>query len=196
MLITNDILSEFNEYCYKMQIEYNRLEYSDRTSNFWTHERMDKYRFGIVRGLLYDANSKIIEMLKYQCDIKKLYSLIKLDFYRNESKSKKIFEDYGRPELYKPRSFTLSISDNIYDWVKSYNYLYFEPVKDRTINEQLMFMLLQLSYEKYYDEKEHRIEIEQPNLENIVNKNNYNLIDINDNAILIPEICNRVYIKI
>lgn len=195
MLITNDILEEFNEYCYKIQIEYNRFEFTDRTSNFWTHERIDKYRFGIIAGLLYDADPKIIEMLKYQCDERMLYSLVDLNSYRNGSKNKEKLESYDKSELYKSSTFTLSISEKVYDLVKSRNNIYFEPVKYKTKNEQLMFLLLQLCYKKYYEEKERFIEIEQPNLENIVNKKNYNLIDINDNTILIPEICNRIYNK-
>ena len=195
MVVTEDVLENFNEYCYNIQIEFNRLEYTDRTSNFWTDKRMSKYRFGIVPGLFDDEDPKITEMLKYHYDRKMLYCLVGLYFNRQKLKNKKLCKNFGKPELYKQETFKLSINGDIYDWAKNYNYLYFEPVKDRPKDVQLMFLLLQLSYDKYYDERINHIEIDQPNLKNIVNNNNYNLIDINENAIQIPEICNRVYIK-
>lgn len=194
MKMTNEIINDFNEYCYKIQIEFNKCELTDTHLDGWTDIKLDNYRFGVVVGLIREHDVYIEKLLEYEYNDSDLLDMIKKMIEDDQTNEKKLYDKFGHPELYKKLNYDDLNAFNVLEWIKKYHNLILEPVKNKSENEQKSYLFLYLEYRQFLKVKERQIEVKQPNLENY--NNHYGLIEIKDNISVMPEICNRLYDKI
>ena len=129
--MTNEIINDFNEYCYKIQIEFNKCELTDTHLDVWSDIKLDNYRFGVVVGLIREHDVYIEELLEYEYNDSDLLDMIKKMIEDDQTNAKKLYDKFGNPELYKKLNYDDLNAFNILEWIKKYNDLILEPVKNK-----------------------------------------------------------------
>lgn len=188
------MILDFYKYCETVENEWINSIFTEKADGVWNGKRLSHYQNGgVVYGLLYDHNPKIMECLNLKPDLDEVLFLMQRVKSLTEESEKRFLQTFPENESkilsLKSKNSKLPklTKNNILEWVSTYNFCLIPNDSMLTDQQLLMFLQLSQGYEIYKENQDDLFQYDQPAIEKLYlkkelendNYKRYRLIPVN-----------------